>query len=145
MIRFAVDTNVVIRAFRARGAREDLFDFVARWTDRVFLHGVVALELRAGAIATSQLAAVEELQAAFIGGGQTFSASFTSYREAGRVLADLVRRERRSVAATPSLFRDAVLAASCREHRLTLVTENHADFAAIARHLRGFRFAAPFP
>jgi predicted nucleic acid-binding protein len=37
---------------------------------------------------------------------------------------------------------DVLIAASCREAGARLVTENVGDYAAVQRHLRGFRFIA---
>ena len=44
----------------------------------------------------------------------------------------------------PSLLNDALIAASCREHGITLITKD-ADFARLAPFVRGFRHAAPWP
>jgi predicted nucleic acid-binding protein len=52
----------------------------------------------------------------------------------------LAVRERMSAAYTPVLTNDALIASSCREADITLVTESTRDFAAIKRQLRGFRF-----
>jgi hypothetical protein len=40
---------------------------------------------------------------------------------------------------------DVLLAVTCREHDLLLVTWNGRDFARIQRHLRGFRYIEPPP
>lgn len=145
MTEYVLDTNVYVRAARDADARAEMREFRRRVRTRIALHGVVALELRAGARSAAQASEVNALIAEFAGADQVTGVSFAAYAEAGRVLAELVAREGRILAGDPSLFRDVVLATSCREHGLTLVTENAGDFAAIARHLRGFRFAAPFP
>lgn len=54
--------------------------------------------------------------------------------------AALAARERTTAAAP--LTNDVILASSCREAGVTLVTGNPRDFAAIQRHLHGFRFEA---
>ena len=46
------------------------------------------------------------------------------------------------LARTGSLVNDVLIATSCREARVRLVTENAGDFATLQRHLRGFRFVA---
>jgi predicted nucleic acid-binding protein len=43
------------------------------------------------------------------------------------------------------LINGVLIAASCREHDVVLVTAHHRDFTAIARHLRGFRAVSHWP
>jgi predicted nucleic acid-binding protein len=45
----------------------------------------------------------------------------------------------------PSFHHDVMLPCTVREHDRTLVTYNADDFTRIQRHLRGFRFVAPYP
>jgi len=66
--------------------------------------------------------------------------SFATYAEGGRVLAALAAREGVDVSRPGSLVNDVLIAASCREAGARLVTENVGDYAAVQRHLRGFRF-----
>ena len=66
--------------------------------------------------------------------------SFEASMHAGRVLAALVEKDRSSAAYTSALTNDAIIAASCREADVVLVSENTRDFTAIKRQLRGFRF-----
>jgi predicted nucleic acid-binding protein len=68
--------------------------------------------------------------------------SFDAFLQAGRVIAALATCERLAVAAG-SFTNDVILASACRESDVVLVTENLRDFAAIQRHLRGFRFDDP--
>jgi predicted nucleic acid-binding protein len=67
--------------------------------------------------------------------------SFEAYHHGGRVLAALASREGIDVSRAGSLVSDVLIAASCREAGIKLVTENVEHFAAVQRHLRGFRFA----
>lgn len=67
-------------------------------------------------------------------------------REAERALAALATRERvRLATAPPSLTNDALLAASCLEADVVLVTRNVRDFSRLQGQMRGFRFVAPWP
>ena len=140
---YALDTNVYIEALRNAGRLARLKKFLLRAGARVRFSAVVALELRAGARARVQEKAVDDLLAPYAEREQIVVPTFRAYVEAGRVLAALSVRERVALgSAPPSLRNDALLAASCRESEVVLVTENSRDFAAIQRHLRGFRFAA---
>ena len=44
----------------------------------------------------------------------------------------------------PSLLNDALIAASCREQGITLITKD-GDFKRLAPFVKGFRYAAPWP
>jgi len=108
--------------------------------------GVVAMELDAGATTERHAAAVEELLESYIVRGSMIAVSVDACRQAGRVLAALVRHERMVLARAPrSLTNDVLIATSCREAGAVLVTDNFRDFGAIQRHLRGFRFTTPWP
>ncbi len=61
------------------------------------------------------------------------------------MLVDLTVREGIAYADTSrSLVSDVLLATSCHEQGITLVTSD-GDFKVIARHLKGFRHVSPFP
>jgi predicted nucleic acid-binding protein len=61
------------------------------------------------------------------------------------VLAELVRRDGLELArASKALGNDILLALSCREAGLVLITDNQRDFVRIARIVR-FRFTSPWP
>ena len=143
---YALDTNLYVRAFRDARELAALKRFLLRVGARVVLPAVVAVELRAGARAAAHEAAVDGLVAPYAERRRVLVPSFGAFLQAGRVLADLVRHERLVLADAPrSLTGDALLAAACREAGVVLVTDNHADFARIKRHLRGFRFEQPWP
>jgi predicted nucleic acid-binding protein len=142
--RFALDSSVYIGALRNRERRLDLQAFLARAGLHVLVSGVVALELRAGARTAAQVAALDDLLDAYVRRDRVFGASCAALWQAGRALALLARRETRDVFPR-HLTNDAILAASCRELGVVLITGNARHFSALQRHLRGFRFAAPWP
>ena len=91
-------------------------------------------------------ALVHSLVEPYAARGAVLPVSAESCRQAGRVLAALARHERMALAsARRSLTNDVLIATSCCEAGAMLVTNNTRDFAAIQRHLRGFRFAARWP
>jgi predicted nucleic acid-binding protein len=136
--RFAIDTNVYVEALRSRERLRALQGFLGRAGLRVLVAGIVALELRAGARTAAQASALEGLLEAYTRRDRVFGVSFEALCQAGRVLGALATFSRH-------LTNDAMLAASCREAGVVLITNNATDFSAIQRHLRGFRFVAPWP
>lgn len=144
--RYAIDTNLYIAASRDRAMRVDLARFTLRSGLRLYLNAVVLMELRAGARSDQQRESVESLYAEFAGRARLVVPSADAFAQAGRVLEDLAAREGFALALAPRSFtNDVLIAASCRDHDVELVTANHRDFAAIARHLRRFRCTAPWP
>jgi predicted nucleic acid-binding protein len=74
-----------------------------------------------------------------------FAPSVAAFADSGRVVATLAAREGwQALEEKPSLLNDALIAASCREQGITLIT-NDADFKRLSPFVRGFRHAAPWP
>jgi predicted nucleic acid-binding protein len=114
---------------------------VRRLGNRLRLPAVVVMELRAGVRSDEHLAAVSQLVDVYRLRNRVITPGFEGWAEAGRVLSDLARNERFTYADhEKSLVNDVLIAVCCREADAALITENAADFARIARHLRGFRF-----
>ncbi|HEX6807520.1 MAG TPA: PIN domain-containing protein [Gemmatimonadaceae bacterium] len=143
---YAIDTNLYIEASRNRAARADLARFSLRIGLRLHLSAVVLMELRAGTRSAAQRDGVDALHAVFAGRERLVVPSANAYAQAGRVLADLAEHEGFALAfASRSFVSDVLIAVSCRERDVALVTANHRDFTAIGRHLRGFHAVAPWP
>jgi predicted nucleic acid-binding protein len=140
---YALDANVYIRALRDPQHLVILKRFLIRHGTRIRVNSIVALELRAGARTEQQAAGVEELVKPYAERERVIVPTFDAFIQAGRVLSALAIRERMSAVYTPALTNDALIASSCREADVVLVTENTGNFAAIKRQLRGFRFVDP--
>lgn len=139
---WALDTNVYIRALRDRDVLVRLKRFLIRTGTRLRVSAVVALELRAGAGTAAQEGAVTDLISPYGARGRMLVPSLPAYVESGRVVSALGSRDGVDVSLGGSLVNDVLIAASCREAAVRLITENIQDFALIQRHLRGFRFVA---
>ncbi|MEO7455642.1 MAG: type II toxin-antitoxin system VapC family toxin, partial [Gemmatimonadaceae bacterium] len=143
---YVLDTNVYVEALRNRERLDLLRRFLLRAGTRVRLDGVVAMELASGGITPAHADAVRALVAPYQQSGRTTAPSFAACAEAGRAIAELGRAAGGKRRVTrPSLTRDALLAASCREAGAVLVTNNTADFLTLRAYLRGFRFVEPWP
>ena len=81
----------------------------------------------------------------FEGRRRVFAPSAAAFVESGRVLAAVAARERWHLFnENPLLPNDALIAASCREQGITLITKD-GDFKRLSPFVRGFRYAAPWP
>lgn len=140
---YVVDTNLYIDAIRTDVGKAALGAFLTAFAPVVHMSAVVAQELRAGVRGT----AATRLEAAFIAPFERrerlITPSYGAWKEAGRVLSELV-----STAAwasvTRSFVNDVLLAMSCRESGAVLVTRNVADCERIAK-VRRFDFIPPWP
>jgi predicted nucleic acid-binding protein len=76
---------------------------------------------------------------------RVFAPSSAAFTKSGRVLAALAASEGwQAFDEQPSLLDDALIAASCRERGITLVTRG-GDFKRLAPFIKGFRYAVPWP
>lgn len=144
-MKFTCDTNVLVDVLRDPSAEEAFRVFLSRFSHLTYLSAVVILELRAGARTAKQARLLErEVVQRFARVNRVFAPSADAFSTAGKLLATLAGREGWTADAQPSLVHDALLAASCRESGVTLITRDH-DFGRFKSLLRGWRFVAPWP
>jgi predicted nucleic acid-binding protein len=144
--KYALDTNVYITAGGTPTATELLKQFFHTHHSRTFLNAVIVQELRAGARTPGQVSALEHgVIHPFMRRGRVFTPSARAFQETGRILADLITRDVLEYADTKrSLVSDLLIATSCREHGIVLITTDR-NFDRIGRHLKGLQSVKPFP
>lgn len=145
-MKFALDTNVFVDAFRDETFGKALAVFLEQALPTTFLSAVVVQELVAGARTREQVRALESsILRPFERRRRVFAPSSLAFRESGRLLAELARREGwAAIHSNPSLANDALLAASCREQGVTLVTSD-GDFDRFRPFLGRWRHVKPWP
>jgi predicted nucleic acid-binding protein len=144
--RYVLDTNVYIRALRNPASYEELERFAERHLSVMHLSSVVFHELLRGA---TKPAVARDLAAGIAGPfartKRLVAPSHRAWTRAAEVIAELVWHDGLDRGNLPAGFaNDALLAASCRENGLTLITENARDFRRIQKRMP-FEFVAPFP
>ena len=139
-----MDTNVFVDSVRDASAAEGLKQFLAVNLPATYLTAVVVQELRAGARTPEQIAEFETgIVAPFERRKRVILPSLRAFKESGRILADLAVKDKVDARSLgPSFVNDVLIAASCREMGITLMTRD-ADYRRIARHLKGFRYIRP--
>ncbi|HKY20335.1 MAG TPA: type II toxin-antitoxin system VapC family toxin [Vicinamibacterales bacterium] len=145
-MKYTLDTNVFIDGFHNEQAQADLLAFLNRALPFTYLSAVVMQELAAGARTAE---AVRNLRVGvfepFERRGRVFAPSAGAFVDSGRVLARVAAKEGRQVIdEDPSLLNDALIAASCREQGITVITKD-SDFERIAPFLKGLRYVKPWP
>lgn len=143
--KFVLDTNLFISGLRQAEAKARLQAFHSAFAPFEYLSAVVVHELRAGTKGGEDLRSLERhILEPFERRGRVLTPSYPAWSEAGDVLRDLARAEGGSAGNVRSLANDVLLALSCREAGVTLVTENLRDFRRI-RRLVPFEFVPPWP
>jgi len=145
-VKYALDTNIFIDGFRNEEAQAEVFVFLSRALPFTYLSAVVMQELAAGARSPDAARDVQRgVFAPFERRRRVFAPSSAAFAASGRVLAVVAAREGwQLLDEKPSLLSDALIAASCREQGITLITKD-GDFRRLAPFIKGFRYAAPWP
>jgi predicted nucleic acid-binding protein len=143
--RYVLDTNIFIQAASDAIWQEKLERFHAAFAPFEVLSAVVAQELLAGVKGRAAKTLHSKVLEPFERRGRVIAPSYSAWKETGNVLSTLVSSGRTSwPAVSRSFVNDVLLAMSCRESGVVLVTENVRDFARIAA-VRQFDFVAPWP
>jgi predicted nucleic acid-binding protein len=145
-VKYALDTNIYIDAFRDPAVEAALLRFLERALPFTFLSAVVVQELAAGARTPARFRTLERsVFEPFVRRRRVFAPMPTAFVRSGRLLAAVAAREGWSaVHENPSLLNDALLAASCRDAGITLVTQD-SDFDQFTPFMKGWRHVRPWP
>ena len=144
--KYALDTNCFIDGLRTAAGVAELQQFHRLFAPFEYLSVIVAQELRAGARTAAERRKLERhVLAPFVRTGRVLTPSTQAWHDSGDLLGELMRREGLELGRTTKAFgNDILLALSCRESGVVLVTENTRDFTRIAK-LAPFEFVAPWP
>lgn len=144
--KYILDTNIYVDAIREPEKEDALGVFLERNTPTTFMSAVVMQELRAGAVTDSQSRALQDgIFGAFERRNRVATPSGGAFKDCGRVLAALFRKDGVSYRdRARSLVNDILIAITCREGGLTLITAD-TDFGMIQPYLRGFKYVPPWP
>ena len=145
-MKFALDTNIFIDAFRDPTTEDALLSFLEHALPFTFMSAVVMQELAAGARTGEQARELERsVFKPFARRGRVFEPTTAAFVGSGRLLAAVARREGwEAIYDNPSLLNDALLASSCRERGITLITQD-GDFDRFLPFLGRWRHVAPWP
>jgi predicted nucleic acid-binding protein len=133
--KHALDSNVFIRAYRSEVHNGELQSLHRVLAPFEYLSAIVVFELRVGIRSRQSVTTLEQnVFEPFERRGRVFAPSYATWKRAGEALAQLAWEERRALQDFGRSFvNDVLLAASCRETGIVLVTENERDFTRISR------------
>jgi predicted nucleic acid-binding protein len=146
MAKYAFDTNVFIETFRDASAKAAMRAFLKLAHPYTFLSAVVMQELAAGVRTREQERQLDEtVFAPFTRCDRVFAPSREAFLRSGELLASVAKREGWPDACEkPSLLNDALIAASCRERGITLITHDN-DYRRFRPFLKQWIAVAPWP
>lgn len=142
---YTLDTNLYVDASRSDAEYAALRSFSESVVSRLYVTGIVAQELRAGARPPEMRALDRDVLGPFVRRGRVVAPSYAQWDECGDVMRRLAASGPPVADMTKALVNDVHLALTCRAHGLRLVTRNVRDFARIAPLVPGFAFDAPWP
>ena len=141
--RYAVDTSLYIDALRTEAGKAALNAFHVAYAPFEYLSAVVVHELRAAVRGRAADTLEDAIIAPFERRGRVLTPSYSAWKEAGRVLSTIIGPSGWD-AVSRSFVNDVLLAISCREAGVVIVTRNVRDFTRIAA-ARSFDFVPPWP
>lgn len=146
MRKYVLDTNCYINASRNPAELAALQEFVARAAPGLHVSRVVATELLAGARSVKDRKILEErVLGPFVRHGRVLTPGAAAWDALARTMASLHEREGLQLAQVSRAFAfDVLLAYSCKEHGIVLVTANDRDMARI-RRVFTFDYVEPYP
>jgi predicted nucleic acid-binding protein len=146
VVKYALDTNLYIRSVRDDAFRAELKAFQASYAPQVHLSTVVFHEIHVGASSAAHARDIEDSFSRFGDLPQRIvTPSHAAWLRAGEALSALATRQGMERSRIPrALVNDALIATSCLEAGVTLLTDNLYDFERLAEHIP-LRFAPPWP
>ncbi|MFW6089993.1 MAG: type II toxin-antitoxin system VapC family toxin [Gemmatimonadota bacterium] len=146
MRKYALDTKLYVHAFRDAARAREFEVFFNAFTPSTYLSTIVLHELLAGSNTNEKAREIERWVAGPLERvGRVFTPSHECWRRAGDALARMAREGKVDLRRVPKSFGfDVLLAVSCRESGVTLVTEDGGDFERIQRYVQ-FEFVPPWP
>lgn len=138
MKKYVLDTNLYVRAFRSDEGAAELERYYAHFTPNTHLSSIVLHELLVGASTAEKTRQIREnLVGPLARAGRVITPSHSAWEQAGVAIAAMARQEGRNLRrVAKSLVNDFLLAASCRESGMVLITDNAADFELIRKYLK---------
>lgn len=146
MRKYALDTNCYIDASHDPAALAALQEFTQWAAPGLYVSAIVGAELRAGTRDARARRLVEaEILGPFERRGRVLTPSARAWEVLGSALGTLHDEAGLQLSKVSRSFAfDVLLAHSCREAGVVLVTSNHRDMERI-RRVFSFEYVAPYP
>ncbi len=137
-----LDTNIYLFALRSEAGASYFRHHFLPQVFRTHLSSVVAEELYAGALDVAAVRLVERYVGAIERAGRVVTPTFEDWKEAGKLVAQITRKEPGRKLKVQQMLNDILLALSARRIGAQLFTLNREDFLLIRRY-RPFALMVP--
>ena len=129
-----LDTNVYLFAIRSEDGATFFEHRFMPLVFQTYVSGVVIEELYAGALDSQAVRLVERYVGALERAGRVIAPSFQDWKEAGKLIARITRKEPARKSKTQQILNDILVSLCARRIGADLYTFNRDDFELIRRH-----------
>jgi predicted nucleic acid-binding protein len=129
-----LDTNVYLFAMRSETGAALFENRFLPLVFQTYVAGVVVEELYAGAIDSQAIRLVEKYVGALERADRVIAPNFQDWKEAGKIIARITRKEPRLKSKMQQILNDVLIALCARRIGADLYTFNRDDFDLIHRH-----------
>jgi len=129
-----LDTNVYLFAMRSEDGATFFEKTFLPLVFQIYLAGVVVEELYAGALDSQGVRLVERYVGSLERANRVIAPNFQDWKEAGKIIARITRREPGLKSKMQQILNDILLALCARRIGADLYTFNRDDFDLIRRH-----------
>ncbi|HEX6748384.1 MAG TPA: type II toxin-antitoxin system VapC family toxin [Longimicrobium sp.] len=145
-MKYALDTNLYIRSIRDATFRTELQAFQARHAPALHLSSVVLHEMMVGASTPAHVREIRDSFTRFLSlPKRIVTPTHAAWSRAGEVLSEIASTVGMERSRMPRAFvNDALIAVSCSEAGVMLLTDNVQDFERLKPFVP-FQFSQPWP
>jgi predicted nucleic acid-binding protein len=129
-----LDTDVYLFAIRSEAGAAFFENRFIPLVFQTYVSGVVVEELYAGALDIQAVRLVERYVGALERAGRVIAPSFQDWKEAGKLIARITRKEPALKSKTQQILNDILVSLCARRIGADLYTFNRNDFELIRRH-----------
>jgi predicted nucleic acid-binding protein len=129
-----LDTNVYLFATKSDEGASFFTRHFLPSVFRTYLSSIVVEELYAGAVDAGAVRLVERYVGALERAGRVVNPTFQDWKEAGKLVVQMTRKEPGRKSKIQQMLNDILLALSARRIGADLFTYNRDDFELIRRH-----------
>lgn len=129
-----LDTDVYLFAIRSEAGAAFIENRFIPLVFQTYVSGVVVEELYAGALDSQAVRLVERYVGALERAGRVIAPSFQDWKEAGKLIARITRKEPALKSKTQQILNDILVSLCARRIGADLYTFNRNDFELIRRH-----------
>jgi predicted nucleic acid-binding protein len=131
VLKHLIDTDLYIDVIQSGATLPLIPELYAQDTPGIYFSSIVAQELLAGANSPAGRRRVETLYRPFEKVGRVITPNHSQWKDAGGILAEVLRGSPELRDKLPALVNDCLLALSARSLGATLYTRNRDDFTMI--------------